>query len=103
MPALPITDTVYTSLNGQWVDGLLDRSRLFAGQAPEAFRFWPYLALYRDAPEESLSALSGSCQLPYSQGWHVKMIPGELENMKITYPNDLERCAKLLQERDVMP
>ena len=103
MPALPITDTVYTSLNGQWVDGLLDRSRLFAGQAPEAFRFWPYLALYRDAPEESLSALSGSCQLPYSQGWHVKMIPGELENMKITYPNDFELSSKILHERDVMP
>ena len=84
MPALPITDTTYTSRDGQYVDGLLDRSTLFAGQAPEAFRFWPYLELYRDTPGEILSSMSGSCQLPYNQGWQVKIIPGEQGNVKIT-------------------
>lgn len=96
MPALPITDTTYTSRDGRWVDGLLDRSTLFAGQAPEAFRFWPYLALYRDTPEEILSTMSGSCQLPYSRGWQVKMIPGEPRNIKITYFDDLRSCEELL-------
>jgi len=99
MPVLPITDTTYTSRDGQWVDGLLDRSTLFAGQAPEAFRYWPYWALYRDAPEEILSSMSGSCQLPYSRGWKVKMIPGEQDNVKITYAGDLKICEKLLYER----
>ena len=41
MPVLPVTDTTYTSQDGQWVDGLLDRRTLFAGQAPEAFRSRP--------------------------------------------------------------
>ena len=99
MPVLPITDTTYTSQNGQWVDGLLDRSTLFAGQAPEAFRFWPYLALYRDTPEPVLCSMSGSCQLPYRQGWKVKMIPGEQKNLKITYTEDLKVCERLLRER----
>ena len=99
MPALPITDTTYTSRDGQWVDGLLDRSTLFAGQAPEGFRFWPYLELYRDTPVETLCAMSGSCQLPYSQGWRVKIIPGEQGNLKITYAGDLNICEKRLLER----
>ena len=99
MPALPITDTTYTSRDGQWVDGLLDRSTLFAGQAPEGFRFWPYLELYRDTPVETLCAMSGSCQLPYSQGWRVKIIPGEQGNLKITYAGDLNTCEKRLLER----
>lgn len=99
MPVLPITDTTYTSHDGRWVSGLLDRSTLFAGQAPEAFRYWPYLELYRDTPEEILSAMSGSCQLPYSQGWKVKMIPGEQENIKITYAEDIKVCERLFQER----
>lgn len=99
MPVLPITDTAYTSRDGQWVDGLLDRSTLFAGQAPEAFRFRPYLELYRDAPEEVLSSMSGSCQLPYVRGWKVKMIPGEVDNIKATYPKDLEALEGLLRER----
>ena len=99
MPALPITDTTYTSGDGQWVDGLLNRSTLFAGQAPEVFRFWPYLELYRDTSPETLCAMSGSCQLPYSQGWKVKIIPGEQKNIKVTYAGDLKTCEKLLLER----
>ncbi len=99
MPVLPVTDTTYTSRDGHWVDGLLDRSTLYSGQAPEAFRFWPYVQLYRDTPEETLRTMSGSCQLPYSQGWKVKMIPGEQDNIKITYARDLENCERLLCER----
>ena len=98
MPVLPITDTTYTSRDGQWVDGLLDRSTLFAGQAPEAFDYWAYRKLYEEAPVEILSSMSGSCQLPCSKGWKVKMIPGEPENLKITYAADLKACEKKLLE-----
>lgn len=100
MPVLPVTDTVYTSHDGRWVDGLLDRSTLYAGQAPEAFHYRPYFELYRETPFETLAAMSGSCQLPYDRGWKVKMIPGDPENLKITYPADLEMCEKKLLERE---
>lgn len=99
MPVLPITDTTYTSRDGRWVEGLLDRSTLYAGQAPEAFHYWPYLALYRDTPGPVLSSMSGSCQLPFSRGWNVKMIPGEAENIKITCAGDMKTCEKFLGER----
>lgn len=99
IPVLPITDTAYISHGGRWVDGLLDRSTLFAGQAPEAFHYQPYLKLYLETAAEALGAMSGSCQLPYSRGWKVKMIPGDLENLKITYPADLEACERKLLER----
>ncbi len=99
MPSLPVTDTVYTSGDGKYVDGLLDRSAVYAGQAPEAFRFAPYLRLYEQTPSEELSVMSGSCQLPYRAGWKVKLIPGEPDNIKITYASDLELCEKLLRER----
>ena len=99
MPVLPITDTAYTSQDGRWVSGLLNRSTLFAGQAPEAFRFQPYLKLYQETPGEVLSSMSGSCQLPYSRGWEVKMVQGDPENIKITYAADLKTCEKKLLER----
>lgn len=99
MPVLPITDTTYISRDGQWVDGLLDRSTLFAGQAPEAFDYWAYTKLYEETPAEILSSMSGSCQLPYSKNWKVKMIPGEPGNLKITYAADLKACEKKLMER----
>lgn len=98
MPALPVTDTIYKSGDGKWVDGLLNRALLYAGQAPEAFHYQMYLKLCLETPEEELSAMSGSSQLPHSRGWKVKLIPGELDNFKITYPSDLEICEKKLSK-----
>ena len=100
LPVVPVTDTVYTSGDGQWVNGIPDRAALYAGQAPEAFRFGDYLSLYRNTPAERLSALSGSCQLPCQAGWKVKMIEGEAENRKLTYPMDWTICQLILKERE---
>jgi len=100
MPVLPITDTAYISRDGQWVDGLIDRNTLFAGQAPEVFHYQSYLKLYESTPDEILNTMSGSCQLPYSNGWRVKTVPGDWENLKITYPADLEICERKLLERE---
>ena len=100
LPVTPVTDKIYTSRDGRWVDGLLDRSTLYAGQAPEAFRYQDYLRLYEQTPSEVLGTMSGSCQLPYGKGWKVRMIPGERDNIKITYPSDLEICERRLKERE---
>lgn len=100
LPALPITDTVYSSQDGNWAGGLLDRSQLYAGQAPEAFRFREYLDLYRKTPKEKLCAMSGSSQLPYCAGWKIKMIPGERDNLKITYPVDMTICQVLMSAKE---
>ena len=50
LPILSMKDTVYKSEDGRRIDALLDRDKLFAGQAPEQrlnnlLRF-PYLAVY---------------------------------------------------------
>ena len=37
LPVLPMKDTVYSSGDGRKVSSLLERSRVFAGQAPEIF------------------------------------------------------------------
>ena len=38
LPVLPMKDTVYLSKDGACVASLLDRSQIYAGQAPEVFR-----------------------------------------------------------------
>jgi len=102
MPVLPVADTAYISEDGKCVNALLERSTLYAGQAPEAFWFNEYLRLYTETPIEQLSKMSGSCQLPYSRGFKVKMIQGERENIKITYISDLILCESLLKERELV-
>ena len=76
IPVLPMKDTVYTSTNGKTITSLLDRSQIFAGQAPELFR----LGIYLEAKEPAVLA-----------GMDIAMIPGDEGNFKITTKTDLER------------
>ena len=64
MPVLPMKDTIYQSSDGTKIDHLLERSTLFAGQAPEAFRLHPYAKINREASKR------GACP---SQGERVKL------------------------------
>lgn len=100
MPVLPVKDTCYQSLDGETISGFLPRSQLFAGQAPEAFRFDAYLSLHRTLPEEYLMQISGSSELAYKYGMKVSMIPGEERNFKITTQEDLKLLEKYLQCED---
>ena len=42
LPVLPMKDTVYMSEDGEKITSLLNRSQIFAGQAPEVFAFGDY-------------------------------------------------------------
>lgn len=97
MPALPVKDTCYQSADGQKIMALLPRSQLFAGQAPEAFRFQPYLAAHRAMNEDELAAVNGSSELAYKSGMEVRIIPGEEGNFKITTPEDLTLFKRYLE------
>lgn len=89
MPVLPIKDTCYQSEDGTHITGFLPRNQLFAGQAPEAFRFVPYLEAHSKMPPEVLEQISGSSELAYKSGLNVALIKGSEKNIKITTPEDL--------------
>ena len=91
MPALPMKDTVYHSNDGKTVDRLLERSRIFAGQAPEIYRLGAYLkANERLLPDEILK-INGSTEPAILAGLSVAMINGDENNYKVTTAADLER------------
>ena len=98
MPVLNMTDTVYYSSDGKQVEKLLNRSRIFAGQAPESFRVGKYLeANERLLPNEILK-INGSTEPAIMAGMDIAMIPGEKENFKITTWEDLERYKEILKK-----
>lgn len=97
MPALPLKDTCYQSLDGRTISGFLPRKLLFAGQAPEAFRFQSYLAAHQNMSEIELSEISGSSELAYKKGLQIKLIQGSENNIKITTQDDLVLLEKLLE------
>jgi 4-diphosphocytidyl-2-methyl-D-erithritol synthase len=97
MPVLPMKDTIYQSSDGTKIDHLLERSTLFAGQAPEAFRLHPYAKINREASEEELSLTRGTSEIAYRHGMDVAMIPGDERNFKITTRSDLERFCTIVE------
>lgn len=95
LPVLPMKDTVYMSEDGKVISSLLNRSQIFAGQAPEAFVFGKYYdANVRLLPEKIL-AINGSTEPAIMAGMDVAMIPGDENNFKITTVQDLERFQQL--------
>lgn len=97
LPVIPVKDTVYYSTDNNKIDRLLDRSKLFAGQAPEAFKFMPYLNAHYNMSEEDIKKVNGSSELAYLSGMKIKMIPGDPENYKITDSSDLDRFKSSLR------
>lgn len=91
LPVLPMKDTVYYSEDGRAVTSLLERSRIFAGQAPEIFVLGKYYEANRNLLPEKILTINGSTEPAVMAGMDIAMIPGDEENFKITTRADLER------------
>ena len=98
MPVLPMKDTVYLSGDGQHIDSLLDRKTIFAGQAPELFKYDKYLAANEALVKSGeIDKINGSTEPAILAGMSMAMIPGDEKNYKITTADDLERAGGILK------
>jgi 2-C-methyl-D-erythritol 4-phosphate cytidylyltransferase len=91
MPVLPMKDTVYLSEDGLSVSALLERKQVFAGQAPESFRFGKYIAANEVLLPEKILKINGSAEPAILAGMQIKMISGDENNYKITTETDLRK------------
>jgi 2-C-methyl-D-erythritol 4-phosphate cytidylyltransferase len=95
LPVLPVKDTLYIVENGR-VSGNLDRDKTGAGQAPEGFRFGPYLSAVERLLPDRILEISGSMQPAVMAGMDISCIPGDEMNFKITTPVDLARFKEII-------
>ena len=91
LPVLPMKDTVYLSEDGRVVSSLLNRSQVFAGQAPEFFVLGRYFEANQGLLPDKILEINGSTEPAILAGLDVAMIPGDEANFKITTKTDLER------------
>ena len=97
MPVITVKDTVYQSADGSKIDCLLKRSELFAGQAPESFKFKKYYQIHNEVSDEEIGATAGSSEIAYRHGMEVRMVKGSERNLKITTIEDLETFETILK------
>lgn len=91
IPVLPMKDTVYFSENGARIASLLDRDRIYAGQAPEIFIYKKYYEANKRLLPDSILKINGSTEPAIMAGMDIAMILGDEGNFKITTRADLER------------
>ena len=100
IPVLPMKDTVYLSKNGKTITSLLNRSQIYAGQAPELFVLGKYYeANMRLMPDEILK-INGSTEPAILVGMDMAMIPGDEGNFKITTKADLEKFERVIERNN---
>lgn len=97
LPVLAMKDTVYYSEDGVHVSGLLQRSNVLAGQAPEVFRYGKYLEANQALLPEKILQVNGSTEPAVLAGMDIVTIPGDEKNYKVTTQEDLKRFRKEME------
>ncbi len=97
VPGLPVRETLKVVYEGRIVL-TQPREHLYAVQTPQVFRFGPLFRAHDQAHRFGMRATDDAALLEW-QGIPVFIVPGEFENLKITFPEDLELAERLLSWR----
>jgi 2-C-methyl-D-erythritol 4-phosphate cytidylyltransferase len=92
VPAVPLADTVKEVGRDRTVERTVDRTRLWAVQTPQFFRYDLLVRAHRDHPV----AVTDDAAMLEAMGVPVKIFPGDKRNIKVTTPEDLELVRALL-------
>ncbi len=95
---VPATDTIVESQDGVIISNIPDRSKLYQGQTPQAFKAKLLKELYYGLTDEEKDILTDACKIFSMKGHPVHLVEGEVHNIKITYPYDLRVAMNLLEE-----
>ncbi len=94
VPAVPIADTVKMAGADGTIANTVDRSRLWAAQTPQVFRYDLLLRAHREVTAD----VTDDASMLEALGLPVKLYPGSPLNIKVTTPQDLRTAEALLRE-----
>ncbi len=93
--ALPVADTLKREAAGERVAATVDRRGLWQAQTPQMFR----LGLLKRALAEAGDGVTDEASAIESLGHAPRLVPGPLENFKLTWPADFALAERLLRTR----
>jgi 2-C-methyl-D-erythritol 4-phosphate cytidylyltransferase/2-C-methyl-D-erythritol 2,4-cyclodiphosphate synthase len=100
--ALPATDTVKEADAERLVRATLDRSRIWLVQTPQAFRRTLIEEAHRAAAAAGVTG-TDDASLVERLGHPVRLVEGDPDNIKVTYPGDVRRAEQVIAGRQTMP
>ena len=96
IPVVPVKDTLKL-VAGDKVVKTLDRSRIWAVQTPQGFRFKDLKKAFRKVGSR-VSRLTDDAAVAEAAGWKVRVVEGDVHNFKVTTPEDLKHAKELIRK-----
>ncbi len=96
--ALPLADTLKAAGPDDRVNGTLDRSAKWLAQTPQMFRLGLLQRALHEAAATGVNVTDEASAIE-ALGLAPKLVPGELENFKLTWPADFALAERLLGSR----
>ena len=86
--AIPVSDTLLISNEGNVVDEIPKRSLYYKGQAPDSFNLKIFIELLNKLTDEQRKTITGTSQVCTLNNYPIHMIEGDEVNFKITTASD---------------
>ena len=96
--AVPVTDTIKSSLDGRFVRSTLDRERLYTVQTPQTFAREVIESAYERAYADRYFG-TDDASLVERLGLPVRIVHGSYENIKVTTPTDIAIAEAIIRAR----
>ena len=101
LPGMPVAETLKRAPGGI-VTETVDRTAMWTAQTPQGFAFAPILEAHRAARAAGISTLTDDAAVAERAGIPIAMIPGRIENRKLTSAEDMEQADHILMARNFM-
>lgn len=94
---VPAVDTILRSSDGKFIESVPVRSEIFHAQTPQSFSVKKLLSLYENLSEDEMETFTDSCSVFIAAGERVFLVTGDRNNIKLTYPEDMERAENIIK------
>lgn len=99
LPALPVSDTIKREDGNGFVHETVLRENLHAAQTPQAFPYPAIRSAHEDAHRQGLDNFTDDAAIAEWAGIKVRLVAGAPENVKLTWPGDIELADLKLTPR----
>ncbi|WP_145523344.1 2-C-methyl-D-erythritol 4-phosphate cytidylyltransferase [Virgibacillus sp. SK37] len=90
-------DTIVESEDGNFISNIPRRDFMYQGQTPQTFNIRKLEELYYQLSEHEKEILTDACKIFSIKGEMVKLVEGEIFNVKVTTPYDLKVANAIIQ------
>lgn len=91
-------DTIVVSEDNDEIYNIPNRKFMYQGQTPQSFKMNMLKELYNDLSEEEKEILTDACKICVVRNTPVKLVKGEISNIKITTISDYKIAQAMVKE-----